>query len=615
MRSTTRTASVYQSPSLSTRNMDNIPVEQAVELPGYIFNGEPALGLQRRESQETLPPAYDTLSDTSQRPSSTSNSSVAGSHLWAPSSAFSSRSSLSSASPSTNSSPGPQHNSTQTSSRASYTGSNSKLQKSSSRISTPPIANSLQRSISSSTLPNITPRVKENSGRTHSATGLSTQTTKPFLIAGSANPVVETQQGHLGRRQTTNTAPSQRTKSGNFAGNQVTADAMLARGLPQDDSHSRGWKQPSTPFPKSPSPRQGRPEQNSHVQKLLPTSNQSSPPSSNNPWGDYLAADQAFARLLQLEEEQELQKERDMLLAYKVANGTADDGDRELAYFMYRESASLIESTNAVPGSLAQASTDVWGMDHNTLNVQIDWLEAHELDKQLRAQSSADEASFLEAKRLQEQYDQEAKNEEAWEKWKGSNVGKCTSCLDEHAREELVRECEHGYCNGCLQDGFKAALDSRAPFKCCKKALHIKDCMGLSAEFVTEYEDMMLELSTPNPMFCSNVQCTKFLPPRAIVGDTGTCEKCSTKTCRHCRRQTHPGTFCAEDKETEAVKNLAKAKGWKTCPGCNHLIERWIGCLHMICSRCQTAFCYRCSKPWKDCESTCPDGKYPLALT
>ncbi|KAH6673512.1 hypothetical protein B0J14DRAFT_638530 [Halenospora varia] len=588
MRSTTRTPSGYQSMSLNTRDMDNMPVEP----PGSVREGELAPKSQGRE-QESLPRAYDIPSYISRKPSLASSSSVTGSRRSGTlSSAFSSRTSLFSTSTNTSSNPGLQQDSTQSSRRASYTGSNSKLRKSSSQISTPPDVNSLQRSMSSSALPNVTQRVKEQSSWTPSAMALS-------------------KEGHLGRRQTTSTASSRRAESDNFADDQVIVDAILARDLSLDDSQSSVWKQLRKPLPKSSAVRHARPQRISYDQKLSSTPNPplSPPPTgSNNPWRDHMADDHAFARSLQLEEEQELQMERDMLLAYKVANGTADDGDRELAYFMSRNVASLIDSTNAVPESSAQASYDLWGMDSEALKVQIDWLEAHELGKDLRGQSSADEASFLEAKRLQEQFDQETKNDEAWEEWKGGNVGTCTSCMEEHAQEELLKECDHGYCNGCLQDGFKAALDSRAPFRCCKKALRIEDCMGLSTDFVIKYEEMMLELSTPNPMFCCNVQCAKFLPPRAIVGDIGTCEKCSTETCRHCRRLPHPGTFCAEDKETKAVKELAKAKGWKTCPGCNHLIERWVGCLHMICSRCQTAFCYRCSKPWKDCESTCPDA-------
>jgi hypothetical protein len=316
---------------------------------------------------------------------------------------------------------------------------------------------------------------------------------------------------------------------------------------------------------------------------------------------------------LQLKEFHDIQMERDLLLAFSVANGTAADGDVESADIIFRETSMLIASTGVAAtgphtrGASAHAGFDPWDMDDETLPMQLDWLKAHELEKELRDKDAADEASFSESTRLQAMFDKEAKDEEAWEIWKKSNIEECVVCGDEQHRDGLLRPCEHGYCESCLQDGFKNALISKMPFKCCKKALSVKSCSGLSTDFEAEYEEMMLELSTPSPMYCCNAQCAKFLPPQAIVGDIGTCKKCKSQTCRHCRQQTHPGTFCKEDKETKAVKDLAASKGWKTCPGCNHLIERQSGCLHIICSRCQTAFCYRCSKRWKDCHSTCPD--------
>lgn len=421
--------------------------------------------------------------------------------------------------------------------------------------------------------------------------------------------MAEVPRKNIDRWPATNTASTWQAGSSNFAQAQLIADAMLARHLSLDHSHRSMLKSTDTPAEQFQRNREG-PVKKPFSAPIQP----SSPPSSSQPWKDQLEADQELARQLQLEEERELQIERDLLLAYKVANGTADDGDRELAYFMYQDTARRIESTTSGAKSSTQANSKMLLPTPEDLRAHQDWLKAHELDKEMKARVKADEASFLEAKKLQEQFDQEAKNEEAWEQWKGSNIDTCTSCLEEHAREELVRECEHGYCNTCLQAAFKAALGSRAPFKCCKKALQIRDCLGLTDEFTMEYEEMMLELSTPNPLFCSNTKCAKFVPPRLIVGDVATCGKCSKQTCRHCRKKLHPGSFCAEDKETEAVKALAKEKGWKTCPGCNHLIERSRGCLHMICSRCQTAFCYRCSKPWKDCESTCPDRKCSFVL-
>jgi hypothetical protein len=339
-----------------------------------------------------------------------------------------------------------------------------------------------------SALPNIKPTVKEKGNY---PTAFDTRMKNPSINAESSSPVAKTQQRHLDRRQTINPTMSQRAEFSSFAERQMTADAMLARHLSLDGSHSRAQKQPSrlsSPYPTFPS----------RAQKLRSTLVKPlTSPILNNPWKNYIEADQAFAHYLQLQEEQELQTERDMLLAYKIANGTADEGDKELAYFMHQESVKLIESTPVLV-LLTQSGSDTWGMDPDTLRAQISWFEAHQLDKELNSQSSVDEESFAEAERLQEQFDQEVKDEEAWEAWKGSNVGTCSSCMEEHAREELVKECEHGYCNGCLQDGFKAALESRSPFKCCKKVLPIKECLGLEDEFVTEYEELVLELSTPD---------------------------------------------------------------------------------------------------------------------
>ena len=610
IRSISRTTSMDQSISQTTDNtlvgsrhqQLGVQVEEPVDLPDYSSSSEAVLVTPRRQSQESLPPAYETLS-IHRNSSFASTVSDARSRIWSLSSGFSSRTSISPTSPSTSSPSVPQFDSNQNSRRTSHTSLNFNLRNRDNQLSTSPISTSPQRSSSTPTLPNINQVVTDDD---NSATAHPTPKVNPYSIKSwSTSPVAEEARKNIDGRPATNTASRWQAGSSNFAQAQLIADAMLARQLSLDQSHRSMLKSTDTPAQQF--------QRNTEGPVKKPSSarlQSSSPSSSSEPWEDQLAADQELARQLQLEEERELQIERDLLLAYKVANGTADDGDRELAYFMHQDTARRIESKTSGARSSTQGDSNMLLPTVEDLRAHQDWLKAHELDKEMKARIKADEASFLEAKKLQEQFDQEAKNEEAWEQWKGSNIDTCTSCLEEHAREELVRECEHGYCNTCLQAAFKAALGSRAPFKCCKKALQIRDCLGLTDEFTMEYEEMMLELSTPNPLFCSNTKCAKFVPPRLIVGDVATCEKCSKKTCRHCKKKIHPGSFCAEDKETEAVKVLAKEKGWKMCPGCNHLIERSRGCLHMICSRCQTAFCYRCSKPWKDCESTCPDRKY-----
>lgn len=45
--------------------------------------------------------------------------------------------------------------------------------------------------------------------------------------------------------------------------------------------------------------------------------------------------------------------------------------------------------------------------------------------------------------------------------------------------------------------------------------------------------------------------------------------------------------------EDAAMLHIAKQKQWKRCPACGHLVERTVGCNHMVC-RCGCDFCYAC---------------------
>ena len=134
-----------------------------------------------------------------------------------------------------------------------------------------------------------------------------------------------------------------------------------------------------------------------------------------------MTADEAFAKSLQQEEFKDIQMERDLLLAYALANGTAKDEDVELAYFMARETATLIASTETVPQDLPTPTTsitpssDPLRLDDKTSQMQLDLFEARQLEKELKAQDSAYEASLSEARRLQAEYDKEVREEEAWE--------------------------------------------------------------------------------------------------------------------------------------------------------------------------------------------------------
>ncbi|KAG8667668.1 hypothetical protein FPOAC1_012501 [Fusarium poae] len=50
-----------------------------------------------------------------------------------------------------------------------------------------------------------------------------------------------------------------------------------------------------------------------------------------------------------------------------------------------------------------------------------------------------------------------------------------------------------------------------------------------------------------------------------------------------------------EEEDLQSVLELAERTGWKRCGKCGHLIEKSVGCNHMICL-CGNDFCYNCGK-------------------
>ncbi|KAI1129450.1 hypothetical protein F5Y10DRAFT_238273 [Nemania abortiva] len=111
---------------------------------------------------------------------------------------------------------------------------------------------------------------------------------------------------------------------------------------------------------------------------------------------------------------------------------------------------------------------------------------------------------------------------------------------------------------------------------------------------------MILELRTPNPVYCSNRACGVFVPPAQYQGpDTAACRVCGSVTCRICRNAAHAG-ICPQDVGMQQAVSLATRNGWRSCPRCNNMVERRSGCDHMTC-RCGGQFCYICGSVWGAC--------------
>src|SRR6266498_5971479 len=142
-------------------------------------------------------------------------------------------------------------------------------------------------------------------------------------------------------------------------------------------------------------------------------------------------------------------------------------------------------------------------------------------------------------------------------------------------------------------------LASKQPFRCCNHQVPIGLAHhNVTPQFQQEYELLVLERSTPNPVYCKGRECARFIPPSQARGpDALHCSHCGRNTCKHCREWSHPGTDCPQNPEAQRAREMATSRGWKICPSCGNMVEKRDGCAHIVC-RCGAEFCYRCGRSY-----------------
>ncbi|KAL1703988.1 hypothetical protein EV121DRAFT_291775 [Schizophyllum commune] len=184
----------------------------------------------------------------------------------------------------------------------------------------------------------------------------------------------------------------------------------------------------------------------------------------------------------------------------------------------------------------------------------------------------------------------------------------CIVCMDNIATQQRVQgPCGHFYCRGCTRQLVTAALQDESlwPLRCDNRPLPIPAIRALlDSATQRTFDAKSAELGTPatRRLYCPNATCSHFLGatdpdgPRADVR----CPRCSALACSCCKESAHPGAACGENQAAEAVRALARASGWQTCPECKNIVELSQGCFHMTC-RCRAQFCYLCAARWKNC--------------
>ncbi|KAH6633709.1 hypothetical protein C7974DRAFT_309160 [Boeremia exigua] len=172
-------------------------------------------------------------------------------------------------------------------------------------------------------------------------------------------------------------------------------------------------------------------------------------------------------------------------------------------------------------------------------------------------------------------------------------------------KNTLHLHCTHTYCRTCLLDLFTSSISTPTLFppRCCKQTIPLETCrVMLPKELVKDFDLKVDELATPNPTYCANADCSKFIRPKDITGDIATCVFCKGKTCAQCKNKGHDG-LCPSDPHVQLLMDAAKRSKWQQCTKCSNMVELAQGCFHMTC-RCTHQFCYLCGVKWKRC--SCP---------
>ncbi|KAI0965131.1 hypothetical protein F4678DRAFT_453479 [Xylaria arbuscula] len=203
--------------------------------------------------------------------------------------------------------------------------------------------------------------------------------------------------------------------------------------------------------------------------------------------------------------------------------------------------------------------------------------------------------------RIEETRIQAQEEAEEQERIRRERFRQCAVCMEEDDMGSMIQvPCTHWYCHEDLQTAFQNALNVRQPFRCCRQDIPVDLCPTAEDDFQERYRLMILEFTTPNPVYCSNRACGDFVPPSQYQGpDIAACRTCGSTTCRMCRNATHTG-ICPQDVGMQQAVSLATRNGWRSCPNCNNMVEKRSGCNHMTC-RCGGQFCYICGGGWGAC--------------
>ncbi|QPC72307.1 hypothetical protein HYE68_003059 [Fusarium pseudograminearum] len=181
----------------------------------------------------------------------------------------------------------------------------------------------------------------------------------------------------------------------------------------------------------------------------------------------------------------------------------------------------------------------------------------------------------------------------------------CLACGEDFPQSTMiVAPCSHLFCKPCADNLVSLAMKHEVyfPARCCDTTIPVTLSNRFSKEVVTQYQAKAVEFAIPSlgRVYCSSELCATFIPPTQIDSGIGHCKRCLTDTCIACKAKAHKGACAHKEEDFQGVLQLAESTGWKRCSKCGHVIEKSMGCNHMVCI-CGHRFCYACGKDAMKC--------------
>ena len=190
----------------------------------------------------------------------------------------------------------------------------------------------------------------------------------------------------------------------------------------------------------------------------------------------------------------------------------------------------------------------------------------------------------------------------------------CNVCEDEFISNEnnTVRNCGHSFCDDCWYNFLSANIEKNriSRIKClqhdCDEKISDEFIINLlksNEDLIKKYKKFKLELEVmndPNRKLCPFPNCDSYLELKEKNNKYVKCLN-NHSYCFVCLKEPHGKKKCdLSSSENSSMKEFAKNHFIKKCPNCGIITEKYSGCNHIICYKCNYQWCWLCNEKYTE---------------